>query len=288
MNFEDNVTRFLFDNHAVRGEITQLHETLEAFLRDRPYPLSIRKLMMELSCAAVLVASTLKDGSEIMLQIKGGDSGSLKYALVNIRQDLSFYGSAVLKDGCTAGVHDTLADLFGTNGIMTMSVFPADGPKWQGVVPLNPASLGAALEDYFRESQQLPTRFFIWSEAEEYLCGGLILQIIPNEANNLNSLEHLSVLTATLTAEELFGLAREEILHRLFAKEDLRLFAPQRISFRCICSKERCLNALAGLRAGELESLVSEGGTEMTCQHCGRTFNFTKDELQALLMKNSQ
>ncbi|MCR5536433.1 MAG: Hsp33 family molecular chaperone HslO [Succinivibrio sp.] len=285
---QDTVSRFLFDQHAVRGEIVQLHKSSEAFLASRDYPDCEKKLLLELSCAAVLVSSSLKDGSEIMLQIKGGAQGALKYALVNLKADLTYYGSAVLKEDAQVSDEATLEQLVGTDGIMTMSVFPSNGPKWQGIVPLNPQSISAALEDYFKDSQQLPTRFFIWSDLNTYQTGGILLQIIPEVEHNLESLEHLSILGSTLTSEELFTLSQEDILKRLYAKEDLHLYPAAKVAYQCICSKERCANALKGLKTAELEELIAQGNTEMTCQHCGKVYSFSQAELKSLLLSIQQ
>lgn len=284
----DSVMRFLFDNHAVRGEIVQLNQSCLDLLANKDYPQSIRKLMLELAAAAVLVATTLKDGSEIMVQLKGGSSAPLKYALINIRQDLSFYGSAAVKEGMSVQDNSGLLELAGSDGILVLSIFPKDGEKWQGVVELDPSSVSATLENYFLNSQQLPTRFFILSDTDRNLGGGLLLQIIPNQKDNLVSLEHLNVLTSTLTAEELFSLPKHEILRRLFAKEEVRVFGEQDVSYRCICSKDRCAKALQGLNHQELETLIADGGTKMTCQHCGKNYHFSKEELQSFLMKISQ
>ncbi len=285
---QDTVSRFLFDHHAVRGEIARLQLTGRDFLASRNYPVCLNKLLLELSCAVILVSSALKGGSEIMLQIKGGSTGALKYALVNLKADLTYYGSAALREEYQLTEDLDLLRLCGTDGIMTLSVFPGDGPKWQGIVPLNPTSVGAALEDYFRDSQQLPTRFFIWSDPAEHRVGGILLQILPEEEHNLDSLEHLSVLTSTLTAEEMFQLSEAEILKRLYAQEDLHLYDPQPIKYRCACSKARCANALMGLESSVLEDLMHEGGTQMTCQHCGRVYRFSQEELKSMLLRVKQ
>ena len=288
MSKKNSVLRFIFDNHGVRGEIANLHEPLAELIHDS-YPKILKKTMMELAIASVLVATTLKDGSEIMVQLRGGKSSKLKYALINIRQDLSFYGSASILEDAQLNDESTLADLTGEDSILVLSVFPKDGPRWQGIVSFNNESVSATLEDYFKDSQQLPTRFFIHTDAENCQCGGLMLQIIPEVKGNLDSLEHLSVLTSTLTDNELFSLSFEEILSRLFAHEEVKVFPESPVSFLCICSKQRCENALMQLSHDELASIANEeNGTSMTCQHCGKTYTFTKEELISLLHKASQ
>ena len=287
--FENNsVERFLFDNHGVRGEITKLKDPFTDLLHDS-YPLVLKQVMMELAVSSVLVAATLKDGSEIMVQIRGGKECPLKYALVNIRQDLSFYGSASLYEDRELKDNGTLEDLCGKDSVLVLSVFPKDGPKWQGVVAINTKSISATLEDYFKESQQLPTSFFIRSDGKTKQASGIMLQIIPEIKGNLESLEHLSVLADTATADELFNLSLEENLVRLFAHEEVKVFGQQEVKFKCICSRERCENALMQLNPKELEDIISkEGETSMSCQHCGKTYHFNKEELTNLLHKITQ
>ncbi|MDY6465211.1 MAG: Hsp33 family molecular chaperone HslO [Succinivibrio dextrinosolvens] len=284
----NSIERFLFDNHGVRGEITRLKTPFEDLIHD-DYPDCLKKIMMELAVSSVLVASTLKDGSEIMVQIRGGKDAPLKYALINIRQDLSFYGSCALKDNSAVDNNASIHDLCGQDGILALSVFPQNGVKWQGIVALNNESIGATLEDYFKNSQQLPTRFFISTDLQERQSGGIMLQIIPEVEGNIESLEHLSVLSATLSAKELFTLPLDESLGRLFAHEETKVFGEKEVLFKCICSKSRCENALMQLDPAELKNMAEDPkGTSMTCQHCGKTYTFTQEELASMYRKISQ
>ncbi|HAO91631.1 MAG: Hsp33 family molecular chaperone HslO [Succinivibrio sp.] len=285
---QDSIQRFLFDNHGVRGEIVKLNTPFTELLHDS-YPKIIKKIMMELAVSSVLVASTLKDGSEIMVQIHGGKTSKIKYALINIRQDLSFYGSAALQDNCQIDDKDTLASVCSNDSVLVLSVFSKDGQKWQGVVQIDTTSIAKTLENYFKESQQLPTRFVIHSDVATSQAGGIMLQIIPEIKDNVESLEHLSILADTLSPQELYSLSFNDILLRLFAHEEVKVFEPKTVEFKCSCSRARCENALQQLSQQELADLAKEEqGTSMTCQHCGKTYTFTKEDLQTILAKVSQ
>lgn len=288
-SFEHNsLERFIFDNHGVRGEIVKLKKPFEDLLHDS-YPLAVKKVLMELAVSSVLVASTLKDGSEIMVQIRGTAETKLKYALINIRQDLSFYGSVALNENATVTDSDTLLDLCGSKSVLVLSVFPKDGPKWQGIVAINPESISATLEDYFRDSQQLPTRFFIRTDLKDFQSGGILLQIIPEIDKNIESLEDLSVLADTITEDELFNLSLEQNLARLFAHEEVKVFGQNEVLYKCICSKDRCLNALSEIPSSELLDMANSNEvTSITCQHCNKTYTFTKEELLNLVHQKNQ
>ena len=57
----------------------------------------------------------------------------------------------------------------------------------------------------------------------------------------------VQLIADTLTPVELRTLADAEILHRLFNEDDLRLFEPSPVYFRCRCSRERVAGMLQGL-----------------------------------------
>lgn len=99
------------------------------------------------------------------------------------------------------------------------------------------------------QSEQLATRIWIRTggTAEHPVAAGMLLQSLPASGEtHANEFEHLSTLTATIKEEELFNLEAEEILHRLYHEEEVLLFEPQTIRFRCTCSgsavKTPCCN----------------------------------------------
>ncbi len=288
----DSLLRFLFDNHkGVRGEILHMHEPCAELLKPHSYPACVKSLMLDLAAASQLFCATLKDGSEVMLQIRSGSGSPLKFALINTRPDGTFYGSASLDPAipCPDGL--PFASLAGQDGVLAITIFPEGDAKdrWQGIVPLGTESVAGALENYFRDSAQLPTRFFIKSDPQHEAAGGIMLQVIPEVPGNQDSLDHLSVLASTITAGELWQLSITDILSRLFAHEVVRLLPSRKVAFRCICSKARCENALMSMDPRELEAIISEqGGARMTCQHCGREYEFTKAELEALRARSCQ
>ena len=70
----------------------------------------------------------------------------------------------------------------------------------------------------------------------------------------------VQLVADTLTPEELRTLADAEILHRLFNEDDLRLFEPSPVYFRCRCSRERVASMLQGLGEAETRSVIAERG----------------------------
>lgn len=274
----DEVIRFLFDNHGVRGEIMHTNLACAQMLKHHNYPTPIADLMLDLSSVAVLLASTLKADATIMVQIRAGQASKLQYALVNINNDLSFYGSAKF-DTSYDYSNMSFKDLVADDSVLVISVFPKDGTKYQGIVALDQNTLALCLEEYFKNSEQLDTKILLFKDNQTYQSGGMLLQIIPNIDNNKESLDHLQILASTLTNDEIFNLSLTDCLSRLFVHEQVRIFELQEIKFQCICSKEHFTEALSSLNPQDLLDLANDEFTTIKCQHCQKSYIFTKDEI---------
>ena len=286
---QNSVVRFLFDDHGVRGEIVHLHKPVQKLLECvRAYPPCVKGLLLELAAAAVLIAATLKANGTVTVQIQCGKGPkALNFAFINIDKDLNFYGN-VLSDEIKF-TEATFREMVGQGGIMVISAFPEGGSRYQGIVSLDKDTMAEALEDYFRESEQLATSFLIQSDVATGYAGGMMLQIVPNIEHNLESLQHLTTLAATLQPQELFELSLHESLRRLFWNDKIRVFDPETVTYRCICSKERIFRVLAALSNDELSDMIAENkGIDMSCQSCGKVYHVTVDELKDLLTAKQQ
>lgn len=281
----DKVSRFIFENHGVRGEIVKLNDTIVNLLAKHNYKKCVEQLLKELSLAASLIAATLKSNDEIMIQIQGKqDSSALRFAAINMKQDLSLYGSASLYDNEISD-NVTFKELIGEGACLILTVFPKEGKQWQGIIPLDKENLKDCIEEYFKNSEQLNTKLYFYTN-ESSLCAAILLQIIPLVEGNDASLEHLSVLTDTMTYEEITSLPFYDSLHRLFWNDDAKYFEPATIKFKCTCSKERCLNTIATLDKSEIEEMIKDGkDLTITCQHCLSTYTITIADLKELLNK---
>jgi molecular chaperone Hsp33 len=85
----------------------------------------------------------------------------------------------------------------------------------------------------------------------------------------------VQLIAETLTSEEMRTLSDAEILHRLFNEDDVRLFEPAPVYFRCRCSRERVSGMLQSLGEAETRSVLAERGeVEVRCDFCNRAYVF--------------
>ena len=278
----DFLQSFMFDNTDIRGAIVNLDNSFEQLLCNHDYPGAYRALMSQLVAANVLLTSKLKFEGLISLQARGNEEISL--AMAECNEKLEYRG--ILR-GNFSGAHvDNFAELF-KGGVLTLTMEPTKGQRYQGIVPLEKPNLEACLQDYFQMSEQIPSWFYLLPCADS--VRGLMLQTLPAQVchddeqrrEDWNRVVHLA---STLKPEELVVLPAEDVLHRLYHEEQVRVFEPKAVNFVCSCSQERMERALLGLGKEELESIILEQGKiETQCEFCSASYVFEKGEVQHLL-----
>ncbi|MCL1039570.1 Hsp33 family molecular chaperone HslO [Shewanella submarina] len=278
---QDKLYRYLFENADVRGELVQLEESFQSIVGTHDYPQVIKHLLGELLAATSLLTATLKFNGDIGIQLQG--NGPVSLAVINGNDEQQMRGVARYEGELADDA--TLADLFG-KGYMVITLTPDEGERYQGVVALDKPTLAECLEEYFAQSEQLPTR--IWLFTSEHKAAGMLLQVLPSQSGDNEEYEHLTQLTATIKAEELLELDAEEVLHRLYHQEEVRLFDPQPVSFKCTCSRERSAAAIRTVDKAEIDSILAETGKiEMGCEYCNSNYVFDAIDVEGIFANQS-
>lgn len=283
MRENDFRQRFLFPESDLRGEIVHLESSLAPVLSARDYPLTVRGLVAETLAASALLSSTLKFQGRLSLQAQG--SGPITLLMGECDHQGQLRGLAQWRDLPEAAEQPALDELLG-RGRMAITIMPDQGRQYQGLVPLERATLAGCIEDYFARSEQLPTR--LWLAAGNNRAAGLLLQRLPDRvagaAQNADMWQHLTTLADSLTLEELLDLGAETVLRRLFHETPPELAPPAPLRFACTCSRERIRTTLLSLGLAELRDILdTQGETDITCQFCGASEHFDAVDLAALI-----
>ena len=268
----DQLHRYLFENYAVRGELVTVSETWKQILENHDYPMPVKTLLGELLVATSLLTATLKFAGDITVQLQG--DGPMTLAVINGNNRQQMRGVARVQGDVPADAD--LKTLVG-NGYLVITITPEEGERYQGVVGLEGDTLAACLEDYFMRSEQLPTRLFIRTgEAQgQPPAGGMLLQVLPAQDAQTDDFNHLATLTETIKADELFTLPANDVLWRLYHEEEVTVYDPQAVEFKCTCSRERCADALRTLPDEEVAQILEEDGeVDMHCDYCGTHYVF--------------
>lgn len=296
------IQKFMFEDLPVRGVVVRLTDSWQELQarRQHPLPEAVMALLGEMSACALLLQGNLKFSGALVLQMAG--DGPVKLAVAEARTELTYRATANVTGPVPlldAQRNFNLADLLNVHGggrcAITLDADdrPAHVHPYQGVVPLNDehaarfSRLSEAVEQYMKLSEQLDTKIVLAADANG--AAGMLVQRMPLEgeanlegthgheraAELLDAFPRISMKVATLTPDELLRLPMDQLMHRLFWEEPLRLFESKTPRFACTCSRERVGRMLVGLGREEIESILAERkDVEIACNFCGAPYHF--------------
>ncbi len=279
---DDRLLKFLFRDAAVRGEIVRLQASWQQIVANHSYPAPVTRLLGEMTAAAALLAANIKFDGALILQIQG--NGPVRLLVVEVQPGMRLRATAKLRETAAIEAPATLQRLTNPQGDARCAITldptgrrPGQQP-YQGVVPLDGETIAQVLENYLRRSEQVESK--LWLAADESAAAGVLLQKLPQEGGaagrpDADAWQRVGALTATVTVEELLGLAPEVLSHRLYREEQLEHFAPLAPRFECTCSRNRSGRMLQALGRVEADSILAErGNVEITCDFCNARYAF--------------
>ncbi|WP_060681963.1 Hsp33 family molecular chaperone HslO [Virgibacillus halodenitrificans] len=182
-----------------------------------------------------------------------------------------------------------VARAVGTDG--NISVIKDLGLKdyFTGEVPIISGEISEDFTYYFANSEQVPSAVgagvLINPDHSVLAAGGFIIQVMPGaEEEVISQLEEEIQSLPAISALIQQGNTPEQILERLFGKENVKVHETMPIEFRCKCSKERVEQAIIGLGKEEIKQMIEKDhGAEANCHFCNETYEFTETDLEKLL-----
>lgn len=275
----DALTDFLFPDLGVRGALVEINSDIEKLLASRPYSTDMRNLLGQAMAAMPLLASHSKFEGRINLQFQG--TGDLKLLVAQVDRHLTVRGMAKAAPDVT-GDFQTLMG----GGLLAMMLEPDRGSEhYHALVDVVGKTLAEALENYFRQSEQLPTLLRL--AVSENRLAGILLQRMP-EGGDDAGWQHVSHLFATLGEAELASTDTATLMRRLFHAENLRLFEPSPVKLSCRCDRGSIATMLLGMGEEEVvPALKEQGKVEVTCEFCGSVYVFMPLEVTELFAASS-
>ena len=285
----DTLTRFLLDGAGVRGVHVHLGATWQQ-IRDRAAsahenpPVAAMELLGEAAAAAALFVGHAKVDGRLSIQLRG--DGPLRTLFVECTAGGTLRGIAQVEEG--AQVARDLRDL-GPDSILAITIEnpAAEGHepmRYQSIVTLASDSLAGAFEDYFRQSEQLPTRLLLATGGDRAV--GLMLQKLPGDEGDEDGWTRATALFDTLQVQELLDWPVASLLHRLFHQESVEVLGQRPLRFGCSCSRERVSAMLQSLGDDEALAAAAEGVAEIRCEFCGQQYHFDADQIAELFNRH--
>ena len=282
MDDHDTLHRFEFENLPIRGEIVKLEASLREIASRHDYPPAVQNLLGELMVAASLLSATIKFEESLIIQLQG--DGPVSMIVVECTSQFTLRGLAHWSGDIT---QKKLPELIG-EGRLVITVDPGSKTnRYQGIAQLEGDSIAEVIENYLARSEQLRTH--LWIAVNDLAAAGMLIQKIPDE-NDIefedeidDTWERVEILGTTIKNDELLELPVKKILRRLFHQDDIRLYEPEPVSFRCSCSRDRVREVLRALGHEEVASILSERETVgVNCEFCNLHYEFDRIDAEQI------
>jgi molecular chaperone Hsp33 len=307
---DDFLLSFQVDALDVRGRVVRLGPEIDRLLRRHAYPVPVLRVLAEASVLTILLGSALKLDGRFQLQTKS--DGPISMLVVDfeapnrVRAYAQFDAEAIPVDA-------TSADLLGKGHLALTIDQGGDMNRYQGVVALDGHGLEAAAHQYFRQSEQIPTRIRLAvgeitvAGSTEWRAGGLFLQFLPEAPERMrlgdldpgdapasarkpdapedNAWTEAKLLADTVADHELLDpvVSAERLLYRLFHEHGVRVFEGQAIIEACRCSRERIMTMLRRFTPAERRDMRGDDGAiGITCEFCSTHYAVTQEEADGL------
>lgn len=290
---DDIVANFQVENKPLRGRISRLgSKSLGPILARHKYPEELARLLGEAATLAALVGSSLKFEGRLLVQAEGNGPVSLLVGEYSTDGRLRGYArydkQAWAKlERLNRGGRPHMPQLFGSGALALIMI--RDDPSvqpYQGVVPLEKATLAECAEDYFLQSEQVPTQvalsvaeLTVTGQTPEWRAGGMLLQRIAADdkrGDTQDIWDEATALFGTIKDSELAdpGLGADRLLYRLFHESGVRMEDALPVRDVCTCNEERLKATLLRMPDSELVDMAGPDGTlGIDCQFCARHYD---------------
>ena len=312
---DDTVLPFQVEALDLRGRLVRLGPAVDEILSRHSYPAPVAKLLGEAIVLGVLLGSALKFQGRFILQTQ--TDGPVRMLVVDfttpdrVRACARFDAKRVAA-AIEAGKADAGALLGSGHLAMTIDQ-GSDMNRYQGLVALEGGGLEDAAHEYFRRSEQIPTRVRL-AVAEElragssgthhrWRAGGILLQFLPKAAERARqpdldpgdapegTVPHVVAeddawvegrsLIATVEDIELIdpAVSSEQLLYRLFHEPGVRVFRSAPVQARCSCSRDNVSAMLKSFSQDDRDHMVENGVISVTCEFCSANYVFEPAEI---------
>jgi len=285
----DHLVRAVAAGSMVRAVAAITTDTVgEARRRQGTLPTATAALGRVMTGAA-LIASTLKDGHKVTVQVKG--DGPLKEVTgdADVKGNIRGYvRNPHIHLPSKAGKLD-VGRAVGKKGILSVVKDVGLKEPYVGIVPLVSGEVGEDLSYYFVSSEQQPSAValgvLVLPDNSVAAAGGYLVQpLVGAEDWVVSKIEENISKIPSVSDMVNIGLNAEEMLTRVLDGLNVEFKERRDLQFTCGCSRERAERTLIILGPKEIKGMISEGEeVELRCNFCDESYIFSIEDLRMIL-----
>jgi molecular chaperone Hsp33 len=286
---------FTIPSRSARGRIVRVGPLLDEILSSHDYPAPVARILSEAITMTALLGAMLKDaGGQLTLQAQT-EAGIVDLLVCDYRGgELRGYVRFDPERLAAFASVPSLEALFGKGYLAITFDQAVTGERYQGIVPLEGASLADAAQSFFAQSEQIPSLVRIAVDDTGHVAGGILVQHLPEGEEGRERLhtrldhpewDHVRILAETVKAKELYDpeLPLDTLLWRLFhEEEEIRVLSSIPLTKGCRCNFEHIRSVISRFHAEERAEMVDQDGfISVDCEFCSRVFPISLTDLDA-------
>lgn len=237
--------------------------------------------------SAVLLASMLKEGQRVTVQVEG--DGPLK-GIVAEADWLCRVRGYIKRPHVHLGLKGGKLDVGRAIGKGFFNVIKDLGLKepYRGTVELQTGEIASDLAYYLNSSEQIPAAVslgvYVDTDNSVKASGGFMVYALPDiREETVEYLENRLKKLRPVSSMILEGLGPKEIMEEAVG-EPVKILERKDVQYYCPCAKERVLDAIVALGKKEMEGLVDKGqNVEVVCRFCKNRYFIRPVEIKELL-----
>ncbi len=284
----DRVLSLTIQDRDARGRVVRLGPVLETILAAHAYPPAITHLLAEALVVTALIGSLLKHGDGQLTMQAQTEGGIVELLVCDYRSgELRGYVRHDAERLAQLGPNPSLYALFGKGYLAITFDVASSGQRYQGIVPLAGSTLAEACENYFAQSEQVPTliRVAVRSTGSGCVAGGLLVQHLAEGEEGRERLhvrmdhpewDHVAALAGSIRHDELIdpGLSLEALVWRLFHEEtEVRVEQGPPLVRGCRCSLKHYATVIASFPEADQVDMRNDAGViVIDCAFCSKVF----------------
>lgn len=288
----DYIVRATAANNQIRAFAATTKETVEAARQaHNTSPVATAALGRLLTGGAMMGSMMKNDSDMLTIQIKGdGPIGGLTVTADSKGNVKGYVEHPEVM--LPPNAHGKL-DVAGALGIGLISVIKDMGLKepYVGQTILQTSEIAEDLTYYFATSEQVPSSVGLGVLMEHdntvKQAGGFIVQLMPFVDDDVvdrleANINKISSVTSMLDR----GMTPEEILEEVLDGFEVEVKDTMPAQFYCNCTKERVEKAIISIGKKDIQEMIEDGKPiEVNCHFCGKSYEFSVEELKTLIKK---
>lgn len=278
----DVIERFTIENKPLRGEYVYLTNSIKTILAQHPYPQAMKRLLAESLAIVSLLSVMIKLEGRVTLHFQGKENIKLLLAQCNSAHEIR--GLIKYESGNDLSYEELIKNIQEGVLIVMLEFDNQPGKPYQGIVEWRGNTLTEAIEYYFENSEQLLTKIWLNYDEVNEVVKGCMLQSLPTKEENI-PVEFFKIAEQIQQAwlDPNDSIEAKQFLQKAVPYDDVRLFDPVNVQFKCTCSREHSEAAIRLLGFHEAQDEVEKNGSLIvTCDFCMQSYPFDKIDIAAI------